>query len=602
MAGNTGFLSTSELDFNTLKQSLKTYLQGQSRFSDYDFDGSNINVLLDVLTYNTYINNFYLNMIGSEMFLDTAQLRESAVSHAKELNYIPRSRTSAKAVVNVTITPTDTPNYIVIPKFQKFTTTVDNTTLTFSTAAETLVYPVGSVYTAANLEIYEGSIVTEFFTVSNTSQFVLQSENIDTTSLEVTVITSNTDSTNSIWTKAETLFGLTDTSNVYFVQGYSSNQYELVFGDGVLGRALTNGNLVKVIYRDTLGDLGNGAYAFAKSNNIQGYSSITISSVAAAVDGSERESISSIKFNAPRFFTTQERAVTALDYANLTKARFPQLQAVNAYGGEELDPPQYGRVAISVKPFGTTGLISNSLKNQIVNYLTEKNLTTEPIIVDPEYFYVDVECKVRYNPSVTTNSPAQVKSLAENAIINYGTNNLTDFGSDLRFSKLIADIDDSEQSIISNETTLTLVKRWSPTAGSNSSVSFSFDNPLYYEAVLYSLPQGHEQSLTSSSFTYTATDGTEYTSFFGDDGLGTINIYTNQSTSNGVQRVIVGGTVGTVDYVTGEVEITANVTEYTGSYISIYGIPKNQDLFATKNKFLLIESSDLLVSVEPVVQ
>lgn len=599
MAANTGFLSTTQLDFNTLKQSLKTYLQGQSQFSDYDFDASNINVLLDILTYNTYINNFYLNMVGSEMFLDTAQLRESVVSHAKELNYIPRSRTSAKATVDVTIVPGDSPSYIVIPKFQKFTTSVDNTTLTFTTANETIVYPIAGNYVASNLEIYEGSVVTEFFTAANNTKYNLQSANVDTTSIEVVVITSNTNSSNSIWTRADSLYGLSSTSNVYFLQGYSNNYYEISFSDGVLGRALTNGNIVKVTYRDTLGDGGNGAYLFGKSNNIQGYANITISTVEAAVDGSDRETINSIKFNAPRYFTTQERAVTALDYANLTKAKFPQLQAVNAFGGEQLDPPQYGRVAISVKPFGTAGLISNNLKADIIDFLTTKNLTIEPIIIDPEYFYVDVATTVRYNPSATTNSTAQIKSLVETAVINYGINNLQEFGSDLRFSKLIKDIDASDSSIVSNETYLTLVRRWSPTVGSNSSVSFSFDNELYSESVLYALPQGHEQALTTSTFTYTTTDGTEYSAFIGDDGLGILNVYTNQNTANGVVRTVIAGSVGTVDYATGQIDITANISSYSGSYISIYGLPKNYDLYAEKNKFLIIENSDLLVTVTP---
>jgi hypothetical protein len=598
MANN--FLTTTELDFNSLKNSLKTYLSGQSQFSDYNFDGSNISVLLDLLTYNTYLNNFYLNMIGSEMFLDTAQLRESIVSHAKELNYIPRSRTSAKAQVNIKVVPSDSPSFIVIPKFYKMTTSIDNTTITFSTGADTIVYPTANGYVAANVSIYEGSVVTEYFTASASTNYRLQSENVDTNSIEVTVINSSVDSANSVWSLADTLYGLTPTSNVYFLQGYSANQYELVFGNGVTGAPLANGNIVKVIYRDTIGEKGNGAYLFSKGGTIQGYSNISITTVSSAAEGSERETNDSIKFNGTRFFTTQERAVTALDYSNLTKARFPQLQSVVAYGGEELDPPQYGKVGVSVKPYGTAGLISNSLKNEIINYLNTKSITTQALIIDPEYFYVRVDSTVNYNTSLTTNSPAQISSLIQTAILNYGTTYLTDFGSDLRYSKLISEIDTVDSSIISNDTQLKIIKRWSPTAGTLSTTSFSFNNPLHAETVLYSLPQGHALTVYSSNFTYTATDGSVYSAFFGDDGLGTINIYTNTNTSTGIIRTIVALNVGTVDYSTGTITISANITAYTGNYISIYGRLENSDIYSVINKFLIIDATDVAITLNPV--
>ena len=599
MANN--FLNTSELDFTSIKSSIKTYLSGQSRFSDYDFDGSNMSVLLDILAYNTYLNNFYLNMVGSEMFLDTAQLRESIVSHAKELNYIPSSRTSAKAVVNIKIVPTDIPSFITIPKFYSFTTTIDNTTLTYSTDSDIIVYPGTNGYIASNVSIYEGSIATEYFTASNTTFYRLQSENIDTNSIDVTVINSQYDSANSTWLKAENLYGLTSTSNVYFVQGYSTNQYELVFGNDVTGRALVNGNIVKVRYRDTIGNLGNGAYRFSKGSSIQGYSNISVTTVTTAAEGSDRESNNSIKFNSTRFFTTQERAVTSLDYANLTKAKFPQLQSVFAYGGEDMTPPQYGKVAVSVKPYGSAGTISDSLKTSIINYLNTKNITTQAIIVDPEYFYIKVDTHVNYNTSATSSSSAQIESLVRNAIISYANNNLIDFGDDLRYSKLVKDIDASEGSILSNETELKIIKRWSPTAGAVSTLEFSFDNPLYSEATLYELPQGHELVVYSSSFTYTHTDGDDYDAYVGDNGLGVLNVYTNQNTATGLVRTALASAVGTVDYTTGEVALTTTVKSYSGSYISIYGNLKNKDVYAVQNKFLLIESSDVAVNLVPFV-
>jgi len=597
---SNNFLTATELDFNSLKNNLKQYLSGQQQFADYNFDASNMSVLIDLLTYNTYLSNFYLNMVGSEMFLDTAQLRESIVSHAKELNYIPRSRTSAKAQVNIRLVPTDNPSYIIIPKFYQVTTSIDNTTITFSTDSEHILYPTANGYVASNVSIYEGSVVTEYFTALNTAKYRMQSENIDTNSIEVTVINSNVDSSNSVWSLSENLYGLSPTSNVYFLQGYSANQYELVFGNDVTGKSLSTGNIVKVRYRDTIGEKGNGAYRFSKGSAIQGYSNITITTVTSAVEGSERESNDSIKFNGTRFFTTQERAVTAVDYANLTKAKFPQLQSVIAYGGEELNPPQYGRVGVSVKPYGTAGLISDSLKSEIVSYLNNKSITTQTIVIDPEYYYVKVDSTITYNSSVTLNSAAQISALVQSAILNYGTSYLTDFGSDLRYSKLIGVIDSADSSIVSNDTQLKMIKRWSPTVGTTSTTSFSFNNPLHAETILYSLPQGHALTLYSSNFSYTTADGTVYSAFFADNGLGIVNIYTNVSTDSGVTRSILADTVGTVDYSTGTVTISANISEYTGSYISIYGRLENADIYSITNKFLLIEASDISITINPV--
>lgn len=597
MANN--FLNAAELDFSAIKSSLKTYLSGQARFSDYDFDGSNMSVLLDVLSYNTYLSNFYLNMVGSEMFLDTATLRESVVSHAKELNYVPQSKTSAKALVNIKIVPTDSPNYIVIPKFYKVTTTIDNATLNFSTNAETIVFPSVNGYVAANVEVYEGQVATEYFTASASTKYRLQSENLDTNSIEVTVINSTVDTSNTVWTRAYNLYGLDAYSYVYFVQGYSANQYELVFGNGITGRALTDGNVVKIRYRDTIGSLGNGAYKFSKGSTIQGYSNVTVTTVVTAAEGSESETIDSIKFNSTRFFTTQERAVTSSDYANLAKARFPQLQSVIAFGGEDLNPPQYGRVGVSVKPYGTAGIISNSLKNEIISYLNQKNLTTQTVIVDPEYFYIKIDTNVTYDSNASTNSSAQVSSLVLNSILSYAQTYLYAFGDDLRYSNLVGSIDAAEASIISNDTTVKIIKRWSPTVGTSSTLSFSFDNALYSESRLYLLPQGHEQALQSTFFTYTHTDGIDYSCFLGDDGLGNVYVYTNQNTSSGVVRTPLAK-VGTVDYTNGTVLVNVNVKSYQGSYVSVYGKLKNKDVYAVKNKFLLIESSDVGVTLNPV--
>lgn len=609
MASNTGFLSTTELDFTSIKSNLITYLKSQDKFSDYNFEASNFQVLLDVLSYNTYLNSFYLNMVGSEMFLDTVQLRESAVSHSKELNYLPRSKTSAVAYIDITVDPGNrSPSFITIPKNYTFTTSINATTLYYSVPDDILIRPINGSYIVSNTAIYEGSVVTEYFNVvANNNLYSLQSDNIDSRSVSVYVYESSSSTTSHIYAVAESLFGLTPTSNAYFIQGYGDNKYQLYFGNGVTGRELSAGNIIKVTYRDTLGELGNGAFIFKSGSAFydadnNSYTNITVATVKAAAEGSERESVDSIKFNAPRYFPTQGRTITTEDYIAITKAQFPQLQSINAFGGEELSPAQYGRVAISVKPYGTVGLISDSLKTNIINFLKLKNLTTEPIIVDPEFFYVDIVSTINYDSSLSSKSSAQLKALAETAIINYGNLNLAEFGSDLRYSKFVSSIDNADDAIVSNETKLRFIKRWVPTFGIKSTLSFSFENELYHEAVQYLLPQGHEQVIISSTFTYTHTDGIDYASFIADNGLGALNVYTYQIISGVNTKTILAADIGTVNYVTGEVLLSTTATSYIGNYIKIYALPKGKDLYSIKNKFLIIESTDITLTMNDIVK
>jgi hypothetical protein len=602
---NTTFLSTSELDFNTIKDNFKTFLQSQGQFADYDFDGSNINVLLDILAYNTYLNSFYLNMVGSEMFLDTAQLKESAVSHAKELNYIPRSRASAEALVNITIsTNNESPDSVVIPENFVFTTTMDSTTYNFYVGDDHIVIANDGVYQASNVAIYEGRLVTEYFDIGLDTSLVLQSDSIDTRSISVTVYDSNTAVVGYTYTPASSLFGLTPTSNVFFIHGYKSNQYEIEFGSGITGRSVLPGNRVEVVYRSTNGTLGNGASSFNTNAQVDGYS-VAVATVLTARNGAERETINNIKFNAPRFFNTQERAVTAQDYISLTMARFPQFQAVAAYGGERMNPPQYGKVAISLKPYGKTGTVSDALKSEVVGFLNLKNLTTEPIIVDPDLFYAKITTTVKYNPNVTTLGQQTIKTMVANNIVNFGQSYLNDFGIDFSYSKLTSSIDDTDLSIIGNDTSVKLVKRWSPVAQVTNNISFSYYNELYHEATLYQLPQGHELTFESSTFKYVSGNNT-YDAYLGDDGLGTIKIYTNQSTNNAVAnsttRTSLNDNAGSVNYYTGDVTFTANVDSYVGAYIDLKASLLSKDISVERNAFLIVSAQDLTVTLVPVIE
>ena len=594
-----GFLTTSELDFTNYKSSLKTFLSQQDIFKDYNFEGSNMAVLLDILAYNTYLNGVYLNMVGSEMFLDTAALRESIVSHAKELNYTPRSRTSAVAYVNITVTPNDAPNSIIIPKYYEINgETKDNTTFFFTTDEAIVIRANNGVYEAANVAVYEGNIVKEVFVANATARYLLQSANVDIQSLNVTVRDSNTATVETKWNKETFLFGLDNTDNVYFIQGAEDHLYEVVFGNGDIGKALIDGNVITITYRETNGADANGVEIFSAPNSIQGYQTVGITTVEPSSQGSEHETDDEIKFNAPRYFPTQNRAVTVEDYIALTKQAFPSLEIVTAYGGEETEPKQYGKVIVAAKPIGGTKL-PTPLKTQIYNFLKERSaISIDPVVVDPEYFFAEVVTEVLYNINLTTRSERDIQALVEQTVLQWGDDNLAKFGSDLRYSKLVRAIDDCETAILSNNTGLRLVKHIEVDTGIPFRIAFSFENELKQEpTAARKIYEDTTSTIESSLFTYNLND-VDYLAKIKDDGQGNLMIV---STVNGVVQLL-KDKIGTVDYTTGTISIGAVVYDDVGfeNQLEIFGRTKKLDLETNANKVLQVESAHLVVSVRGI--
>jgi hypothetical protein len=589
---NTGFLSVSELSFDGIKSNLKTFMKSKTQFQDYDFEGSNLSALLDVLSYNTYMNSFYLNMVGSEMFLDSARLKQSVVSHAKELNYLPRSRTSAKAQVTFNVnTGTATPSYVIIPEDYTVRTVVDGINYSFSTEQDIIINNNGGYYVSDPVYVYEGKIVTEYFTVANNASYVLSSNNVDTNSIKVTVINSSTDSSNSIYSRAYSLYGLTSSSKAFFVDGAVSDQYAITFGDGVFGKALTNGNIIKVKYRSTNGESANKASSFTATSKIDNLYNVTVTTNAVAIDGSEREDIESIRLNAPKFFATQNRAVTADDYKTLLLQKFPQIKTVNIYGGEDANPPQFGKVVISAIPYGDVPIISSALKSEIISYLTGKSITTEPVILDPEYLFVEITSDVKFDPSLTTKSTQQLKSEVLSQIINYDNLHLNDFGDDLRKSKLLSMIDSSDDAIISNQTDLRAIYKITPTRTINNVYNFTYGNSIY-RPVQIAYSNSEDEVVRSSYFTYYK-DGISYDARITDDGIGNLRIYFLSQDST---KVILDSNIGTVNYSTGELTFTVNPYDYTNS-IDIYAKLNNDDIIVQNNKFLKIDYSKVYISI-----
>jgi hypothetical protein len=604
MASNSN-ISLASLDFDTLKSQFKSYLTNQSVFKDYNFDGSNMAVLLDVMTYNSYLNSFYLNMVASEMFLDSAQLYNSVVSHAKELNYVPLSAKSSVANVTFTAATTGINSPFSIPKSTTFTGTNSNGQYTFTTN-QLQTFPSGnSTFTISGLKLYEGTYYTDSFVLDYTKEsqrFVLTNLNIDTDSITVVV---NESGTNTTFTQVDTLFGLDSTSNIYFLQGAQNNQYEIVFGDGFFGRIPNNLSVVSVNYRVTHGTDADGISTFLCTTNLGltngGAATLsTITSDTPTSGGANAQSIDSIRFSAPRYFATQQRAVASDDYSSLVLKQYGgQLDDVSVYGGETLEPKQYGRVVVCLKPSGGT-IAPDYLKSQVSNYLSSYiSLPTRVIISDPQYLYLGINTTVQYDPTATKKLVSELEGNLLNTIISYGSTNLGEFAGDFRYSRFVAAVDGTDSSFVSNNTEVNIIKRISPLLNYPSTFVIDYNNPADVESaspgyVPNSISLSDEPVLTSSAFTFVGSDGTNYPySYLRDDNTGNVLVY---SVINGAFAVLQSN-IGTIDYTTGMVTINSLTTSYYGDYISLYMTPLNKDVIINQQKILLIDVNDVSVNV-----
>lgn len=583
--------SVANIEFEEIKSSLKSYLSSQAQFKDYDFDGSNISVLLDVLAYNTYLNNYYLNMVSTESFMDSALIRNSVLSHAKTLNYTPRSYTASMATIDIQIVPTDTPAVITVPKYTEFTTKVDNETFVFTTnEVLSISARADGSYVANNVNIFEGELITEMF-VANTSQtnqrFILSNKNIDTSSMTVKVIESEADTSNSEWIKSTTTIGIDGTTNCYYLVPATNERFEIQFGDGVLGRTLKNNNVVEVVYRATNASDPNGATEFVLSDSIQGYSNVSITLRGRSQGGDIAESLDSIKFNASKSLSIQDRTITTSDYRTILLQQFPEIEALNVFGGENLNPPKFGQVAISVDLKNADG-ISDLKKREIEQFIKLRApLSITPVVIDPEFLYVSLTSQVNYNPTITTKSDGEIRDLVISSISKFMSANINDFAKKLRLSRLSRAIDDSHPSVLSNNTEITLQKRIVPTLGATSSFTLQFDNEIYRESALDGVFVDGTAPVSSTEFTFTGLTGCSLR----DDGNGKMQVV--RETADGT--TIISQDIGTVDYKTGTVNIiNFSVTQYTGSAIKVNANPVSRTVTSTKNIILSYDGTPTL--------
>ena len=598
---SNGSINLVNLDFNSLKTSLKAYLSGQSTFQDYDFDGSNMSVLLDVLSYNTYINSFYLNMVASEMFLDSAQLRDSVISHAKTLNYTPRSFRSATANININITPTAGSNTtsVTIPRGTSFTSKVGSNTYTFTLPDNHVITGSSNgVFGISNVEIKEGVLITDTFVYNNIvegQRFVLSNPTIDTTSLRV-YVTENNGSEVYTYNQANSYLNISSTSEVFFIQPAQNDLYEIMFGNGIIGRNPAHGAVIAAVYSVGNGELPNGAALFSSDDAIDGHTNVAITTVSTATGGFVHETTQSIRKNAPRYFQTQERAVNATDYKTLLQLAYPEINAIHVYGGEDDEPPRYGKVIIALDIAESTGA-SDSNKLIYEKFLKERcPITIDPVFIDPEYIYLEVESIVTYNVNTITLTENDLLSAVKAQVQVFNENNLNDFNTTFRYSKLVESIDSVNSSIISNTTDVIAYKALNPILNTSTPLTIKFNNPLKILNSVYKNPQVSNPAVTSSFFTY---DGVSCK--LEDDGNGVVRIVSLELNANGVPNLLVN--MGTVDYNNGTINLNElNISAYEGPYIKVKVITSLNDVSASLNNIIRIQDEDIFITVNSIRQ
>lgn len=596
MASNK--LVVSDLDFDNIKSNLKAFLQDQPEFSDYNFEGSGFAVLLDVLAYNTHYLGFNANMLANEVYLDSADIRKNIVSLAKMLGYTPSSVRAPSANISIVVNNA-TGSSLTMDKGTTFTSTVDGTTYQFVTNQESTITPLDGVYRFSDISIYEGTLVTYRYTVDSTDvdqKFIIPSVNADTSTLKVTVQNSSVDATSSVYTLATGVRSLDNTSKVYFLQETDTGKFQIYFGDGVLGRKLSDGNIVILEYVVTNKEEANGAATFTLSSSIDGFSNVSITTNSVAQGGSEAESKESIRFNAPLQYAAQDRAVTATDYETLVRSLYPNALSISAWGGEEDETPVYGVVKISIKA-ASGSTLTNQTKTEIVNSLRQYNIASvRPVIVDPETVSVILNSTVRFDSKLTTKTAATIKSEVISSLTNYNTNILQRFDGIFRYSKVTGLIDDADASIVSNITTVRVRKSFTPIL--NTSTRYD----VYFRNAFYNPHTGHNADmggiLSSSGFKI---DGNNNEMFLDDDGSGNIRRYY----FDGGVRVYANNTQGTVDYTTGQVTLNSlnitsisNIRGASSSVVEITVTPSSNDVVPVRNAIVEIDIANSTVTVE----
>lgn len=584
-------LQVTELDFDLIKDNLKTYMKNQNEFTDYNFEGSGMSQIIDLLAYNTHYLAMNANFAMNEAFLDSATLRSSVVSHAKKLGYTPRSARAPVAYVDVVLN-SSVATSATLAKGTRFTTKMDGSTFGFVTNTDLSVTPSNGVMRFINVPIYEGTLITSRYTVdlNNIEQkFMLSDERADTTTLNVSVQNSTSDTTTTVYTLATDITQVTSGAKVYFLQENGSGKFEVYFGDGVVGSAISNGNIVQLQYIVTNKSKANAANVFS-TTSVDGETDVTVASLIAARGGAEPETISSIKFNAPLDYASQGRAVTTQDYKTILPTVYAGTKAVQVWGGEDNDPPIYGQVFLSVRTKSGVDL-TQAQKNSIAVDLKKYNVASiRPTFVNPEVTKIKLKTNFKFDSKTTTKSVGDLETLIRTTISNYNSSDLQNFDVVFRHSKISRLIDGTDSSILSNSTRITLNKILTPVLNTITQYVINFNNPLYNPHVDHNKVMG---GITSSTgFTISTNTNTLY---LDDDGSGNIRTY---YLVGGTTRTYVDSTAGTIDYTTGKIvltDLTITGTTSTDGKISIDILPASNDIVSVRNQLLEIDLANTSV-------
>ena len=603
----------TNLDFDQIKEQIRSYLRANSNFTDFDFEGSNMSVLIDILAYNTYISAFNSNMVVNESFLDSATLRENVVSLARNIGYVPRSRKSAEAIINFDFKFNGNSNSVKLRKGLVCVGAKNNTSYTFSIPEDiTITSPidegsnilVNPPRTAKfrNITVYQGTLLKKFFTVNASldQKFILDNSFIDTASIRVFVRKSGS-SSGLEYSKVDNIINLDAKSNIYLIQEIKDEKYELIFGDGLFGKKLDNGDVIEVIYIITDGKEGNDGKFFSFSGDavddadspLSSSITPTISTVQTAKGGGEIEDIDSIKYIAPRVYSSQYRAVTARDYEGIIQSVFPDAESVSVIGGEELDPPEFGTVVLSVKPRNSTYL-SDFTKVQILDRLKSYSIAgINQRIVDLKILYIELDTNVYFNSNVYSDIDG-LKTQVTNSLTNYGkSTNLNAFGGRFKYSDALRVIDETNNAITSNITKLIIRRDLKPVFNASTQYELCFGNAFHVN------PGG--KNIKSTGFTIAGNLNTLYfTDLPHSDGkTGDIAVVQLTELSDEAPAVVLPS-AGTVDYTKGEVMInTINITgtSRASGIVEIMAYPESNDIIGLKDIYLQLDMSNTKINI-----
>ena len=595
MATNSkGRIEITDLDFDAVKANFKTFLSQQNSFTDYNFEGSGMSVLMDLLAYNTHYLAFHANMLANEMFIDTALTRSASVSHAKALGYMPSSVKSSYATVDVTVKGVPTSQKtLVMSAGTIFTTTVDSVSYNFVTIGDHTAASDTGTFVFTGVKIYEGTRIRYTYTVDSSNleqQFIIPSASADTNTLVVSVQASSSDITTEVYTLNTDYATLDSTSLKYFLQEVEDGKYEVYFGDGVTGKKPIDGNIVILDYVVTNGSLADGANLFTPASSVGGYSNVTALATASASGGGEAETVDSIKFNAPLKYATQGRAVTPDDYKAIVPSVYTNIKSIQCWGGEDNDPPIYGKVYVAIRPNTGTSLTTTT-KNSIVTSLKKYNVASiVPEIVDAEILYLVLGVTAKYNSTMTEKSKSDIKALVETTVSTFNTNNLQKFDSVFRHSNFVKDIDETDTSILSSTATLKLKRVVTPTLNAITKYTVSFNNAVYHPAMNWS------QTVVESTGFYLSGNTNEQ--FIDDDGNGKLRTF---YLLGGTTKTITNAEAGTINYNTGEVVLTSfNVTSVTNAdgTIGVTVKPDSNDVIPVRQQVIEIDTVATTVTAE----